>query len=99
MIAKPEGAATGFPEKEIQSALIQFWAKETLERMEDPFAPNPKAGTLYELLPCLDSLTMVRSFLVIEKILRTKIPVRLLKPGGYSSRGEMLNDLLPKLRK
>src|SRR5690348_9919206 len=75
-----------FPEEQINAALIQFWKREALDRADDPFAPVPKiACTLYELLPALDSLTIVRSFLVIEQILEFPVPVALVKPGGYYS--------------
>jgi hypothetical protein len=96
-IAKPAQRAAQFPEKEIEAALIEFWAEEAL----DPFASVSRmpAGTLYELLPALDSLTIAGGLLVIEKILGMEVPVRLVKAGGYRSREEMLKDLLPKLWK
>ena len=90
---------TAFPASEIKTALEQWWVTESLDRADDPFAKAPKAtGTIYDLLPALDSLTIIRSFVVIEKVLDFQIPVTLVKPGGYSTREEMLKDLLPKLR-
>jgi hypothetical protein len=98
--AKSEVRQAQFPQKTIEAALIKWWAEEALERSDDPFAPVPNtSGTIYELLPSLDSLTIVRSFLVIEKILEINVPVSLVKPGGYHSREEMLTDLMPKLRR
>ncbi|SRR6266404_5399200 len=98
--AKSKKQALQFPEKKLETALIEWWAKEALERADDPFSPVPKtAGTIYELLPALDSLTIMRGLLIIEEILEIEVPVRLVKPGGYNSREEMLKDMLPKLRK
>jgi len=89
-----------FPELEVRNALAEFWKKQVQDREQDPFAPkSPPEGTVRDLLPALDSLTIVRSFIVIGKLLKIKIPVNLVKRGGYNSREEMLADLLPKLRK
>ena len=97
---KPPDRIVAFPENEIITALHKWWAEEALERAEDPFSPALKpTGTLYDLLPALDSLSIMRSFLTVKKILKKEVPVGLVKPGGYYSREEMLKDLLPKLRK
>lgn len=88
-----------FPASQLKATLEQWWETEALERSNDPFAKPPKAtGTIYDLLPALDSLTIIRSFIVIEKVLDFQVPVTLVKAGGYSTRDEMLKDLLPKLR-
>ncbi len=89
-----------FPEAELVTALVEWWSKKAMERVDDPFSTVPQTtGTIYELLPALDSLTVVESFLIIEKILGITIPVSLVKPGGYTSNEDMLKDLLPKFRK
>ena len=99
-VARAREKFAKFPEAELEAALNEWWAKEALAQTEDPFAPAPpKKGTVYEVLPSLDSLAIVRSFLIIEEILEMEIPVGLVKPGGYCSREEMLKDLLPKIRK
>ena len=96
---EPPVRPKAFPESKVKAALIRFWTDESLERSKDPFAPAPKmSGTLYDLLPELDSLTIVQSFLTVEKILGLKIPVRLIRSGGYKSQNEFLADLLPKFR-
>jgi hypothetical protein len=92
--------AVDFPEAEVKAALIEFWAQEAMQRSDDPFTPSPKtAGTLYDLLPALDSLTIMRGLLVIERVLDMVVPVGIVKAGGYDSRAEMLNDMLVKLPK
>jgi hypothetical protein len=98
-VVKSVETAKRFPEQAVQSALTKWWNSEALERTDDPFtAGKTISGTLYELLPELDSLTVVNSFLTIEGILGMSVPERLVKPGGYRSRDEFLNDLIPKLR-
>jgi hypothetical protein len=97
--AKLKQAAVDFPEADVIAALIEFWNEEALQRSADPLAPVPKTtGTLYDLLPALDSLTIVCGLLVIERVLGMDVPVGIVKAGGYHSREDMLNDLLPKLR-
>jgi hypothetical protein len=98
--ARPKERTARFPEEELTATLTKWWAAEALERVDDPFSPVLQTvGTIYELLPALDSLTIVRSFLIIEEIMEMPVPVCLVKPGGYQSREEMLGDLVPKLRK
>jgi hypothetical protein len=97
---KSKPTAEGFPEEQLSSTLQKWWAQEALERNNDPFSPVKKlAGTVYELLPALDSLAIVRSLLRIEEVLGMEVPVSLVKAGGYHSQQEMLNDLVPKLRR
>jgi hypothetical protein len=98
--AKLKQKLIGFPEADVEAALIEFWNEKSLQRNDDPFEPVTKSGgTLYDLLPALDSLTIVCSFLIIERVLEMEVPVGIVKAGGYHSRDEMLKDLLPKLRK
>jgi hypothetical protein len=99
-IAKPKEAPARFPESDIINALEKWWKDESVERSGDPFGDESEGGgILYDLLPSLDSLTVVRSLLVIEKILTIEIPVSLVKRGGYETKEEMLEDLVPKLRR
>jgi hypothetical protein len=92
--------ATVFPEAAIRNALNEFWNQHFKDRQEDPFNPAPKPkGTIHDLLPILDSLTVARSFNVISKVLKVKIPINLVKKGGYDSRDNMFDDLLPQLQK
>lgn len=88
-----------FPENMIRNGLTDFWNQQAKDRQEDPFNPDsePK-GTIHDLLPALDSLNVARSFNVVSKILQFKVPIKLVKKGGYVSREQMLEDLLPKLR-
>jgi len=99
-MAKPKRHVAQFPKQELEAALVKWWASESLDRADDPFAKVPtKPDTLYSILPVLDSLAVVGSFLVIEEILKMEVPVGLVKRGGYCSCQEMLDDLFPKLRK
>lgn len=66
---------------------------------EDPFAPpKPPAGTIFDALPAIDSLGVVTGLVVIEAHLPCKVPLRLIRPGGYNSFDDLVADLMPKLR-
>lgn len=88
-----------FPESEVRSALTEFWKKNSKEKKGGPFDEPDEGDTLYNLVPALDSITTVRSFVVVSKILQMKVPIDLVKRGGYDSREEMLSDLVPKLQR
>lgn len=91
-----------FPRQEIRNALINLWKKQVKDREENPLAvklPARGTNTVRDILPALDSLTIVRSLAVISKILKIKVPTTLVKRGGYDSCQQMLGHLLPRLEK
>ena len=89
-----------FPSTLVRGALREFWAQEAKDKKDDPFAPVPNvSGTIYEVLPELDSLTIVKSIRKVEKILGIEIPLTLIKAGGYCSETEFLDDMIPKFQK
>jgi len=88
-----------FPELEIKQALLKCWKAEAEER--NAFADEEDTvveGTVYDLLPQIDSLTVVRSFAALEVLLDVEIPCEIVKRGGYSSQEEFTRDILPKLK-
>jgi hypothetical protein len=91
-----------FPRRELKNALINLWKKQVKDREENPLAvklPAVVPGTVRDILPELDSLTIVRSLAVVGKILKMKVPITLVKRGGYDSCQQMLDHLLPRLEK
>jgi hypothetical protein len=94
-IAMPKRAAVKTAaEKELTDAIITWWAEETSKHADDPFAAP---GTLYDVLTDVDSLSAVNVLLVLEPIVGCGLPESLIKPGGYSDRQEMIDDLLPAI--
>lgn len=94
-------AVTGkeaFPEAALRQNLTEWWNAETERLASDPFAPKEK-GTLYDVLPDIDSLAVVESLVIAEKLLNCNIPARIIKSGGYDSSDEMIDHLMPQLRK
>ena len=64
-----------------------------MDRSNDPFA----AGTLYDVLIDVDSHTAVTVLLTLEPIAGVHLPEAIIKPGGYSDRQQMVDDLIPKI--
>ena len=54
--------------------------------------------TVWDIGPAIDSKTVIDSGLIIEEILNIELPPEIIKPGGYESPDEMLEDIIPKLR-
>jgi len=87
-----------FPEDEIVNALKSWWDQEVEPENEDPFSDPGIKGTLYELLPTIDSLTMVNALLAVEQFVGFELPACILKRGGYANREEMISHVVPRIR-
>ena len=86
--------------EEALSADLRAWWDGEVGGEDDPFAdPKPAAsGTIFDVLPAIDSLGCVNGLLTIEKHVGFEVPSRILRRGGYSSFEDMTLDLLPKVR-
>jgi hypothetical protein len=93
VLANP--AAAVLPEKELREAMTQWWNEQQLDRRNDPFAPN----TLYDALTDIDSLSAVNVLLVLDPIVDMTLPDSIIKPGGYRDRQEMIDHLIPSIKK
>jgi acyl carrier protein len=86
--------------EEALTADLRKWWKEQVTDEDDPFsAPRtPRSGTIFEVVPAVDSLSVVAALVAMEKHLDFEVPPRIIKPGGYRDCEEMIADLLPKVR-
>ena len=93
------GVGLGFSKEDLISDL-QTWWNDRVDVANDPFADPqpPRAGTIFEVMPAVDSLGVVNALITIEKHVGFPIPARVIKRGGYRDFDEMVNDLLPKIR-
>ena len=82
------------------SAELHIWWDGEVGGEDDPFAePKPAvSGTIFDVLPAIDSLGCVNALLTIEKHIGFEVPSSILRRGGYSSFEDMASDLLPKVR-
>ena len=87
----------GFSADELIRDLRDWWDEEV--GGDDPFAsPAPPAGTIFDVVPAIDSLGVVETLVVIETHTGFEVPPRIIRRGGYHSFEDMTNDLLPKIR-
>jgi hypothetical protein len=98
-LARKSPKTEPFPEQRVRDSLIELWKVKVDERVDDPFAPKKRPNTLFDMLPALDSLEIVRSILTVEQIIDMEVPSNLIKRGGYRSGDEMIKHLMPKLKK
>ncbi|KDA01281.1 hypothetical protein [Hyphomonas oceanitis] len=91
-----------FDEKadELGEALEEWYEEEAqaidANIVED--APSGTGGSIISKTPAIDSKRVLDASSVTSEILDIEIPPEIIKPGGYDSCDEMLDDLLPKLR-
>ena len=82
------------------AADLKVWWDDQVADADDPFVDPrpPREGTIFEVVPVVDSLGVVTALLTIEKHIHSKVSPRIIKPGGYRSFEEMLAHLLPLVR-
>jgi len=89
----------GYSEDDLAADLRTWWDDQVADA-DDPFADPrpPRAGTIFEVVPVVDSLGVVTALITIGKHVGFDVPPRLIKAGGYRSFEEMLAHLLPRIR-
>lgn len=89
----------GYSEDDLKADLRAWW-DDQVSTEDDPFADPqpPRTGTIFEVVPAIDSLGVVEALITIEKHLKCEVPPRIIKAGGYRDFEEMAGDLLPKIR-
>lgn len=89
----------GFDEIALIKDLQDWWSDHVGGGPDDPFAdPAPTAtGTIFDVIPVIDSLGVVTGLLTFEKHVGFKVPPRIIRRGGYNSFDDMVSDLLPKV--
>lgn len=89
----------GYSERELRRDLRSWWNDQVGGGGDDPFAePKPPAGTIFDVLPEIDSLGVVTGLITIEKHIGFEIGPQIIRRGGYRSFDDMCGDLLPKVR-
>jgi hypothetical protein len=92
-----EEMAHAYDEGAIRAELRSWWDGQ-VDSADDPFAaPKPTSGTIFDVIPVVDSLSVVTALVAIEKHVGFKVPSRVIQRGGYNSFDEMVDDLVPKV--
>jgi hypothetical protein len=103
MDATKDELAKAFDEKvpELASQLEVWFEQETvpLDGTPGADAPSGEGGSTIGMRPAIDSKRVVDATAVTKKVLGIELPPAIIKPGGYTSCEEMINDIVPKLKK
>ena len=94
--------ARPFPTKEIENIAKDWWRDQAAKTAArgNPFADaSGKSRTVFDLRPQMSSLQAVSVLNKLESVLHYKPSRSVIKPGGYQSRDEFINDLKTKLEK
>lgn len=86
-----------FPEEALKASISEWWDTTVGIKEDDPFAVRP--NTLYDLVVDIDSLSAVEALVVIEREIGFEPPVSVIRRGGYKSCDDMIEHVLPALRR
>lgn len=80
--------------KEVLLEEVKEWTKTNIEPSE-----GGQGGTVWNISPAIDSLSVIDTVLIAEKTLKIKIePEEVILKGGYETTDEFLEDFLPKVK-
>lgn len=77
----------------IKSELRKFWKEQSL---------SPDAGSISidDLVAAMDSVTAVDVLMTVEEIVEVELPAgKVIRPGGYSSEAQFIEDLTDRVLK
>lgn len=79
--------------EQIETAIIEFWEEVALEEASLPDEAE-------KFIDTLDSITAVDILVALEKIVGITLePYKVIRRGGYESRGQFVQDLTTKVLK
>lgn len=86
---------------ELISALEAWFEEETapIDGVDEADVPSGDGGSIVAMRPAIDSKRVVDAKVVTKKVLGIPLPPAIIKPGGYTSCKEMIDDIVPKLKK
>lgn len=86
---------------ELTSKLEKWFEDETasIDGTVVASAPAGTGGSIVSKRPAIDSKRVVDATVITIEVLGIELPPEIIKPGGYESCEEMINDIVPKLAK
>jgi hypothetical protein len=78
-----------------------WWANEAADwdaavTGSDPTA-LPGGSDLWDSMPTVDSKAVARTSPIFERYLGIGLDIKLIRPGGYATIDDVINDLVPKM--
>ncbi|TPJ38874.1 hypothetical protein FJ434_22825 [Mesorhizobium sp. B2-5-13] len=86
---------------ELVERLKQWFDNETtsIDDLISTSAPSGTGGSVVSARPAIDSKRVVDTTVITEEILGIELPPEIIKPGGYNDFQEMVDHLVPLLRR
>lgn len=86
---------------ELIAELKDWYDEETasIDGSIESDAPSGTGGSIISTSPAIDSKRVVDATVCTQRVLGMELPSKIIKPGGYDSFDEMIDDLMPKLEK
>jgi hypothetical protein len=81
-------------------ALATDWAERECTSFDDAVRSNvnhPGVGSIWQM-PAIDSKSVVSLLVEMEPLLGCKLPISLIRPGGYANAQALVAELLPAIR-
>ena len=74
-------------ENVIKNVLSDFWDERAIP------SDSSSASSIDDFVDSLESITAVGVLVTLDQILETKVPLCVIKPGGYKNKEEFVNHL------
>lgn len=82
--------------------IMRDWCEENCTSFDDAVSggqPKPTGSlSIWDDIPDIDSKEAIGCLVALEPTLGCELPAELVRPGGYSSVDDLVEDLLPKIR-
>jgi len=84
---------------DLENGLREWFEEESasIDGSVEAGAPAGDGGSIISGLPAIDSKRVIDATLITEEVLGIELPPEIIKPGGYETFDEMINDIIPKL--
>lgn len=67
-------------------------------RAGSPPSGNEEGLSIWDEMPKIDSKLAVSALVEIEQVTKLRLPVAIIRPGGYDTFEDLVEDLFPKVR-
>lgn len=86
---------------ELKTKLEKWFEEETasIDGAVASEAPAGPGGSIMSKRPAIDSKRVVDATVITQEVIGIELPPQIIKPGGYDSCQEMVDDLVAKLEK
>ena len=95
-----EKQVSGFPKTKVEHALGNWYDERMKTALRTPKSPeerNTSGGSVFDIQPELSSQQAVAVLLEMEEILGFEPKKKVIRRGGYSSRGQFVKDLTARI--